>query len=100
MRYVLSFLGGLIATPVVTFFLGWVLFGRRDSWNIGQGESFLSFVVAVYAAPAGAVYWTIVAVVHKALRGRVSGGWIFLTSLIVFVTALNVVLWAVDRGVF
>lgn len=58
-------LAGLVLTPVVTFLIGWAIYGRRASWNADQGDSWLVFLMAVYATPFGALYWALVAAIDK-----------------------------------
>jgi len=98
MRIVVYFLLGLVVTPVLTLLLGWVLFGWRDTWNVGQGDSFLVFIVALWATPFGGVYWALVPVVLKRLAKRVSVGRFLLGSLALYVAALLVALLSFDRA--
>ena len=56
LKSVLAGLLGLIVTPILVFLVGWLLYGSRSTWNIGQGESFVVFLLGVYAAPFGALF--------------------------------------------
>lgn len=67
-RILLYGLGGLLLTPVLTFTLGALFFGQRSTWNIGQGESFQVFLVAIYAAPFGALLWAGVGTLRACFR--------------------------------
>ena len=60
LRVPLAGLAGLLATPIVTYLLGWAIYGRRVSWSVDQGDSWIVFLMAVYAAPFGAAYWALV----------------------------------------
>ncbi len=88
LRVPLFGLAGLLLTPIVTYLLGWMLYGRRDTWAVGQGEGFIAFLMGVYATPFGAAYWALVAALDKAFpRG---GSLRVLLPIVVFVAGLAI----------
>ena len=74
-------LGGLVVTPVLTMFIGWLLFPR-------QGDSFVVFIVAVYATPVGALYWAVVVPVWRLLRPDAPFRLIILVALPLYLVGL------------
>lgn len=50
---------GLLATPALTFGLGWLLFRGRETWGRDQGEGFVTTLFALYSAPLGAAFFVV-----------------------------------------
>jgi hypothetical protein len=48
---------GFVVTPILTYALGTALFGHRETFDHGQGEGFLVFLVAAWSALPGAAFW-------------------------------------------
>ena len=87
-------LGGLVVTPILTMFIGWLLFGHRSTWNVGQDSSVLVLIVAVYATPLGALYWALVATVWRRLPFR----WIIWVALPLYLVGLVATLLILGGG--
>lgn len=98
-RAVVYFFLGLIVTPLLTYLLGWALFGARDTWGVGQGDSFLVFFVALWAAPFGALYWALIPWAHGRLSRFFREGRAILVALAVYVLGLIIALLAVDHSI-
>lgn len=98
MRAFVYFVIGLIVTPVLTVFLGWVLFGLRSTWSVGQGDSFLVFFVALWAAPFGALYWAMVPILDGTLPEAVPARRVVWIALALYLVGIVVALLVADRA--
>ena len=98
MRAAIYFVIGLIVTPVLTVFLGWVLFGARSTWSVGQGDSFLVFFVALWAAPFGALYWALVPLLGGALPETVPTRRVVWIAVALYFVGIFVALLVTDRA--
>lgn len=87
--------GALVGTPIVYYLIGAILFGHRSGWNVGQGEGFRVFLIALGATPFAAVYWGIAAARFRVLRAGPRSWWI---ALAVYLVAGFVVHLAADPG--
>lgn len=88
-------LGGLIGTLFVYYGIGAILFGGRSGWNVGQGEGFRVFCIALGAAPFAAIYWGILAARFQVQRAGPRSWWI---ALGVYMLAGFVLHLALDPG--
>ncbi len=82
-------LGGLVVTPFLTVFIGWLLFGHWDS--------FLVLMMAGCATPFGALYWALVVPVWRLLGPDAPFRLIILVALplyLVFLVAVLLILAA------
>ena len=86
-------LGGLVVTPVLTMFIGWLLFGHR-----GTCYSFVVFMVAVYATPFGALYWAVVVPVWRLLIPNAPFRLIILVALPLYLVGLVATLLILGGG--
>lgn len=98
MRAAIYFVIGLIVTPVLTIFLGWVLFGARSTWSVGQGDSFLVFIVALWTTPFGAVYWALMPFVVDSLPQTVPARRVLWIALALYLAGIVVALLGTDRA--
>lgn len=86
---------GLIATTIVYYLIGSLLYGHRSSWSVGQGEGFRVFLVSMGAAPFAAIYWGILAARFQVQRAGARSWWIALAVYVVVGFVLHI---AADPG--
>ena len=75
--------------------IGYAMFGHRSTWNVGQGDSFLVFLMAMYATPVGAVCAAFVASVRNFLGPETRLRWVMAVAVPVYLGGLvAALLWA------
>lgn len=89
---------GFVLTPILVYTAGWLLFGGRASWNRGQGEGFVVFLLAVYAIPFGAAFGVLTAVARRLVRTSTERRTVGLVAAGVYLAGLVLaVVWVVNR---
>ena len=91
-------LTGLVVTPVLAMLLGLALFGYRDTWGVGQGDSFMVFIVALFSAPGGAVYWAVIATTWRTLLPDVRPRVVLPVALVIYLIGLVLALLGTDAS--
>ncbi len=71
-------MAGLGAAPILWYLVGWMLFGHRSGWDVGQGEGFRVFLVSLYGAPLGGVYGAVAGAFLRQPRAGARFAWLAL----------------------
>ncbi|MCU0724875.1 MAG: hypothetical protein MUE73_03665 [Planctomycetes bacterium] len=89
---------GLVLTPILTWVVGFALFGGRATWAVGQGDGFMVFLVALGAALPGAVLGGATALGLRALRTGRGRLLLLLLSAAIWLTIILLALLLTDRA--